>query len=94
MLHFVDKVHVIKDNLFDLPPLFKMIHEQSHTEWREMYQVFNMGHRMELYVPAEISEDIIRMSKMFHVDAKVIGKVEASEKKKLTIRSPFGEFIY
>ncbi|MFN4235357.1 MAG: AIR synthase related protein [Bacteroidia bacterium] len=94
VLHFIDNVHVIKDNLFELPPLFKLIHEQSGTHWKEMYQVFNMGHRMELYVPSAIAQDIIAISQKFNVDAKVIGRVENSTEKKLTISSEFGEFIY
>lgn len=94
VLHFIDNVHVIKDNLFELPPLFKLIHEQSGTQWKEMYQVFNMGHRMELYVPSTIAQDIIAISQKFNVDAKVIGRVEKSNEKKLTISSEFGEFIY
>lgn len=94
VLHFIDNVHVIKDNLFELPPLFKLIHEQSGTDWKEMYQVFNMGHRMELYVPEAICQEIIDISKKFNVDAKVIGRVEAAKNKQLTIRSPFGEFVY
>lgn len=94
VLHFIENVHVIKDNLFELPPLFKLIHEQSGTNWKEMYQVFNMGHRMELYVPENIANDIIAISKKFNVDAKIIGRVETSNEKKLTIRSKFGEFIY
>ena len=94
ILHFINNLHIIKDNLFELPPLFKMIQEQSQTDWKEMYQVFNMGHRMELYVPNEIAEDIIAISKEFNVDAKIIGKVESAENKKLTIKSSFGEYIY
>lgn len=94
VLHFVDKVHVIKDNLFEVPPLFKLIQEESGTDWKEMYQVFNMGHRMELYVDETIAEDIIAISKSFNVDAQVIGRVEASEEKKLSIRSEFGHFEY
>lgn len=94
VLHFVDNVHVIKDNLFPIPPLFKLIQEQSGTEWKEMYKVFNMGHRMELYVPQAIAADIIAISKSFHVDAQIVGRVEASEKKQLTIRSEFGVFEY
>ena len=94
ILHFVDNLHIIKDNLFEVPPLFKMIQEQSNTDWKEMYQVFNCGHRMELYVPQKIAETIIAISKSFNVDAQIIGKVEASEKKKLTITSEYGEFIY
>ena len=94
VLHFVNNVHVIKDNMFELPPLFKLIQEESATDWKEMYKVFNMGHRMELYAPKEIAEDIIAISKSFNVDAKVIGRVEGFEGKKLTITSEFGTFIY
>ena len=94
VLHFVDNVHVIKDNLFPIPPLFKLIQEQSETDWKEMYQVFNCGHRMELYVPESIAQDIIEISKSFNVDAQIVGRVEASESKKLTITSEFGVFEY
>ena len=94
VLHFVDEVHVIKDNLFEAPPLFKLIQKESGTEWKEMYQVFNMGHRMELYVDESISSEIIDISRSFDVEAQVIGRVEASDEKKLTISSPLGEFIY
>lgn len=94
VLHFVDNVHVIKDNLFPIPPLFKLIQEQSKTDWKEMYQVFNCGHRMEIYVPQELAEDIIAISKSFNVDAKIVGRVEAFEGKKLTITSEFGTFEY
>lgn len=94
VLHFVDNVHVIKDNLFPIPPLFKLIQEQSKTDWKEMYQVFNCGHRMELYVPENIAQDIIAISKSFKVDAQIVGRVEASESKKLTIKSEFGVFEY
>lgn len=94
VLHFVDNVHVIKDNLFPIPPLFKMIQEQSGTDWKEMYTVFNMGHRMELYLPEAISADIIAISRSFNVDAQIVGRVEASDKKRLTIKSEFGLFEY
>lgn len=94
ILHFVDNVHVIKDNMFDVPPLFKLIQEQSHTDWKEMYQVFNCGHRMEMYVKPEIAQDIIAISKSFNVDAKIIGRVEAAPTKKLTITSQYGVFEY
>lgn len=94
VLHFVDNVHVIKDNLFPIPPLFKLIQEQSKTDWKEMYQVFNCGHRMEIYVPQEIANDIIEISKSFNVDAQIVGRVEASEDKRLTIKSEFGTFEY
>ena len=94
ILHFIDDLHIIKDNLFPIPPLFKLIQEQSKTDWREMYQVFNCGHRMELYVPIEIANDIIQISKSFGVDAQIVGRVEASDGKKLTIKSEFGVFQY
>lgn len=94
ILHFIDNLHVIKDNLFPIPPLFKLIQEQSKTDWKEMYQVFNCGHRMELYVSPDVAEDIIAMSKSFDVDAQIVGRVEASEIKKLTIKSEFGVFEY
>lgn len=94
VLHFVEKLHLIKDRLFDTPPLFSMIQQESGTDWREMYEVFNMGHRMELYVHAEIAADIIAISQSFGVEAKVIGRVEAAEQKQLTIQSAHGTFIY
>lgn len=94
ILHFIDEFHIIKDNLFPIPPLFKLIQDQSKTDWKEMYQVFNCGHRMELYVTPEIAENIISISKSFNVDAKIIGRVEPSKTKKLTIKSEFGEFNY
>jgi phosphoribosylformylglycinamidine cyclo-ligase len=94
VLHFVDNLHVIKDNMFPVPPLFKTIKEQSGTSWEEMYKVFNMGHRMELYVPEEIAADLIEISKSFNIDAQIVGRCEASEKKELTIKSEFGTFIY
>jgi phosphoribosylformylglycinamidine cyclo-ligase len=94
ILHFIDELQVIKDNLFDTPPLFKLIQEQSGTDWKEMYQVFNMGHRMELYVPEVVAAEIIQISESFGVAAKVVGRVEASTKKQLTILSPHGEFRY
>jgi phosphoribosylformylglycinamidine cyclo-ligase len=94
VLHFVDNIHVIKDSMFELPPLFKLIHEESGTDWKEMYKVFNMGHRMELYVPQEIAENIISISKSFNVDAKIVGRVENFEGRKLTISSKFGIFTY
>jgi phosphoribosylformylglycinamidine cyclo-ligase len=94
VLHFVNDVHVIKDNLFPIPPLFKLIQEESGTEWKEMYKVFNMGHRMEVYVSPEIAESIIAISKSFHIDAQIVGRVEANDGKKLTIESPYGVFEY
>jgi phosphoribosylformylglycinamidine cyclo-ligase len=94
VLHFIDQLHIIKDNLFDIPPLFKLIQEESNTSWKEMYQVFNMGHRMELYVPSTIAESIIEISKGFDIDAKLIGRVELSPSKKLTINSSVGNFTW
>ena len=95
VLHFVDNVHIIKDNLFDTPPLFKMIQKESDTDWREMYKVFNMGHRMELYLPNKsVADEVIKISESFGVDAKIIGKVETSDKKRLTIKSTHGTFEY
>ncbi|HET8858517.1 AIR synthase related protein [Marivirga sp.] len=94
VLHFVEKLHITKDNLFPTPPLFKMIQKESRTDWKEMYKVFNMGHRMELYVNEKDAQKIIDISKSFNIDAQIIGKVEASEEKQVTIRSEHGEFVY
>jgi phosphoribosylformylglycinamidine cyclo-ligase len=94
ILHFVNNLHIIKDNLFEVPPLFKLIQEQSQTDWNEMYQVFNCGHRMELYVSPEIAEDISTISESFGVAAQIVGRVEASDSKKLTITSEYGVFEY
>lgn len=94
ILHFIDNLHIVKDRLFEIPPLFKLIREQSNTDWKEMYQVFNCGHRMEIYVSPEIANNIIKISKSFNVDAQIIGRVEASATKKLTIKSEFGVFEY
>ncbi|NBL65240.1 phosphoribosylformylglycinamidine cyclo-ligase [Flavobacterium sp. NST-5] len=94
ILHFIDNLHIVKDNLFEVPPLFQLIQEQSKTDWREMYQVFNCGHRMEFYVPENIANEIITISKSFNVDAKIVGRVEASATKKLTIKSEYGVFEY
>jgi phosphoribosylformylglycinamidine cyclo-ligase len=94
ILHFIDELHVVKDNLFDVPPLFQMIQEQSGTDWKEMYQVFNMGHRMELYVPEAVASTLISISESFGVAAQIVGRVEALTKKQLTISSPYGEFKY
>ena len=101
ILHFVEDLHIVKDNMFEVPPLFKLIQEQSNTDWKEMYQVFNCGHRMEIYVSPEVAKEIIAISKSFNVDAKIVGKVAAfnSDKdqnltKKLTITSEFGVFEY
>ncbi|MBN2667911.1 MAG: phosphoribosylformylglycinamidine cyclo-ligase [Bacteroidales bacterium] len=94
VLHFIDHLHIIKDNMFEIPPLFKIIQEESKTDWKEMYKVFNMGHRFELYVPENIAKDIIDISKEFNVDAQIIGKVEKHSTKKLTIVSEKGTFVY
>lgn len=94
VLHFVENVHVIKDNLFPIPPLFKTIQEQSGTDWSEMYKVFNMGHRMEVYVSPADAERVITISKSFGIDAKIIGHIEADKKTRLTISSEFGTFDY
>jgi phosphoribosylformylglycinamidine cyclo-ligase len=94
ILHFVNDVHVVKDHLFPVPPLFDLIQKESGTDFKEMYQVFNMGHRMELYVSPERAEEIIQISESFGIPAQIVGHVEAFSGKKLTIRSSFGEFIY
>lgn len=94
ILHFVDHLHVIKDNMFTIPPLFKMIQEQSSTDWQEMYKVFNMGHRMEVYLSPEYAEEVINISKSFNIDAQIIGRVEECDKTELTIKSEFGTFNY
>jgi len=94
ILHFIDKVHIVKDNLFEVPPLFKLIQEQSGTDWKEMYQVFNCGHRMELYVDPAVAENLIAISESFGVAAQIVGRVAESETKKLTITSEYGTFVY
>lgn len=94
ILHFIEKLHVIKDNMFPVPPLFKMIQEQSATDWREMYQVFNCGHRMEIYLPQHYAAEIMALSERFGVPARIVGRVTKSNEKKLTIQGPYGTFIY
>ena len=94
ILHFVDGVHVIKDNLFPVPPLFRTIQEQSHTDWREMYKVFNCGHRFEVYLSEEYAGQVIDISRSFGIDARVVGRIEPSDHTHLTIRSEYGEFEY
>ncbi|SUJ23200.1 Phosphoribosylformylglycinamidine cyclo-ligase [Sphingobacterium spiritivorum] len=94
VLHFVDNVHVIKDNLFPIPPLFDLIQKESKTDWQEMYKVFNMGHRMELYVSEDIAQDIIAISESFGIPAQIVGHVEEASGKKVTIHSPYGTFEY
>jgi phosphoribosylformylglycinamidine cyclo-ligase len=94
VLHFINNLHVIKDNLFEIPPLFRIIQEQSGTEWAEMYKVFNMGHRMELYVPEAIAGELITISESIGIEAKIVGRCLPGEKKQLTIVSPAGTFEY
>ena len=92
ILHFIDNLHIVKDNMFELPPLFKLIQKESNTDWREMYQVFNMGHRMELYVDPKLADQIVQISESFNIPAQVIGRVEASEEKRLTIKKKNNQF--
>lgn len=94
VLHFIGNLHIIKDNLFEVPPLFRIIQEQSGTSWAEMYKVFNMGHRMELYVPQEIATELIHISERFGIEAKVVGRCEAAESKKLTIDNNNSQYLY
>lgn len=94
ILHFIDNLHIVKDSLFEVPPLFKLIQQESKTDWKEMYQVFNMGHRMEIYCSPKIAEDLIAISQSFHIDAQIVGRVEASKEKILTIKSEYGVFEY
>lgn len=94
ILHFVDSLHIVKDNLFPVPPLFSMIQQESQTDWKEMYQVFNMGHRFELYVPEHLANDIISLSRSFNIDARIVGHVEKDDGRKLTIKSEHGSFFY
>lgn len=94
IMHFVENMHIVKDNLFSVPPLFRTIHEQSGTDWAEMYKVFNMGHRFEVYLPEEYADKVIEISRSFNIDAQIVGHTEAAEKASLTIRSEFGEFRY
>jgi len=94
VLHFVDNLHIVKDNMFDTPPLFKTIQEESKTPWEEMYKVFNMGHRFEIYLPEEYANEIIKISESFNIEAKIVGRCYKNEGKKLTIKSEYGEFNY
>jgi phosphoribosylformylglycinamidine cyclo-ligase len=94
ILHFIEGLHVIKDNLFTVPPLFKLIQQQSGTSWREMYQVFNCGHRLEIYLPQELAQSVIELAASFNIEARIVGRVEAAPSKKLTISSPYGDFNY
>ena len=94
VLHFTENVHVIKDNLFDVPPLFRIIQEESKTGWQEMYKVFNMGHRLEIYTDETTAEELIKIGKSFNIDTKIVGRVEANQGNKLTIKSDKGEFVY
>ena len=94
VLHFIDGLHVVKDNLFETPPLFRLIQKQSNTEWKEMYKVFNMGHRMELYIEESYAQEVINISKRFNVDAQIVGRVEKADQKQVTIKGTHGHFVY
>ena len=94
VVHFIENLHVIKDNMFPFPPRFRMIQEQSSTSWEEMYKVFNMGHRMELYVPGNIAEELIQISQEFDIDARIVGRCKFSDRNKVSIKSEFGSFEY
>jgi phosphoribosylformylglycinamidine cyclo-ligase len=94
ILHFIDKLHVVKNNLFEVPPLFRLIQEQSGTPWQEMYKVFNMGHRFEIYLPEPYAREVIEISAGYGIDARIIGYCEAAEKRSLTISSRYGDFFY
>lgn len=94
VLHFVDNLKITKDNLFPVPPLFEIIQKESKTDWKEMYKVFNMGHRLEVYLPEEYAQQVIDISKSFNIEAQIVGRCEASDKKELIIESQFGRFEY
>jgi phosphoribosylformylglycinamidine cyclo-ligase len=94
VLHFIDNLHVIKNNLFPIPPLFKLIQAESSTSWQEMYKVFNMGHRLEVYLSKTYAQRVIKIAQSFGIEAQIIGHVEANEGKKVTVKSEFGEFVY
>jgi phosphoribosylformylglycinamidine cyclo-ligase len=94
ILHFIEDLHIIKDNLFEIPPLFRLIQQESGTTWQEMYKVFNMGHRLEIYLEAKYAADLIAISRSFNIPAQIIGRVEEASQKQVTIRSTYGEFIY
>jgi phosphoribosylformylglycinamidine cyclo-ligase len=94
ILHFIDSLHVIKDSLFPVPPLFELVQKESGTEWKEMYRVFNMGHRMEIYLPERYAADVISVSKSYSIDARIVGRVEQSDSRKLTIETDTGKFEY
>jgi phosphoribosylformylglycinamidine cyclo-ligase len=94
VLHFIDNLHVIKDNMFELPPLFRLIQKESGTTWQEMYKVFNMGHRLEVYLSPAHAQRVIDIAQSFGIEAQIVGRVEKSPVKKLTIQSTFGEFVY
>ncbi len=93
-MHFIENLHVVKNNLFPIPPLFKLIQTESGTSWQEMYKVFNMGHRLEVYLSSEHAQRVIEIAQSFGIEAQIIGYVEANEGKKVTVQSEFGEFVY
>ena len=94
VIKFVEGVKVIKDNLLPIPPLFELIQKESATEWKEMYQVFNMGHRLEVYLPKEQAQKVIDIAASFNIDAQIVGRVEAAAEKSVEINSPYGDFVY
>ena len=94
VMNFVEDVRVVKDNLFDLPPLFRLIQEQSGTDWKEMYQVFNMGHRFEIYLSEDLAQEVTHISEDLGVEARIVGRIEAADTKELIIESPAGRFVY
>ncbi len=94
ILHFIDNLKIVKNNLFPVPPLFEIIQKESGTDWKEMYKVFNMGHRLEVYLPAAYAQQVIDIAKSFNIEAQIVGHCEVSDKKELEIESPFGKFIY
>ncbi|MFN6087250.1 MAG: AIR synthase-related protein, partial [Cyclobacteriaceae bacterium] len=94
VLHFIDNLHVIKDHLFEIPPLFKLIHGVSGTDLKEIYKVFNMGHRMEIYLPEKMAAQVISISRSLGVEAQIVGRVESFEKKQVTVKTSLGEFVY
>ena len=94
VLHFIDKLHVVKDNLFPIPPLFRLIHDESGTDWKEMYKVFNMGHRMEIYTDTDTAKGIVDIAKGFNIDAQIIGHVEENSSAQVTVTTENGTFVY
>ena len=94
MMKFIDDLHIIKNNMFEIPPLFKILQEQSDADWEEMYEVYNMGHRFEIYLPEKFADTVISIAKQFDIEAQVVGHVEQARKKKMTIKSEEGTFEF